>query len=448
MKLLWHMPTLRRVSCGLSIRAINFARRLAAVGHDLTFAVARDKTDCHGADIAGLPLIHLDVPPRPPAHWALQSLERVRMARVAVSQLALDVDVLITCQPEAVIAFKERTDRPVVFVCGGTTLLHDAADAKRRRRDTSSLRHLMSAPAYAIDRRLKRRNERRGFSLADACVFDSASTRDRVIAEYAINGDKSHAIRGAVDIDAFRPPTAAERADARAAYGLDDNTMMLAWTGRLSPEKNLETLIRAIPLCRRRQLRLILAGDGPERGRLEELVSAIEARALAVGDDTRTRSVQFLRDVDDVRPLLHAADLFVFPSVSESLGLSLIEAMACNLPAIALRSDGDRVRNAAAEILDDGRCGALVEQNTPEAFAAEIVRLLDSADQRANLALAARRRAVTFFDWTAASRDFESLITHFICRSKGQAKSLSEKGATHEGVSGAFAECASETASV
>ncbi|MCA9257423.1 MAG: glycosyltransferase, partial [Phycisphaerales bacterium] len=251
-----------------------------------------------------------------------------------------------------------------------------------------------------------------------------------------------------VDVDAFRPPTAAERADARTAYGLDDETMLLAWTGRLSPEKNLDTLIRALPLCRRRRLRLILAGDGPERGRLEKLASNINSQASPVSDDAFTSRVQFLRDVVDVRPLLHAADLFVFPSVSESLGLSLIEAMACNLPAIALRPDEDRVRNAGAEILDEGRCGALVDQNTPEAFAAEIDRLLNSAEERARFALAARRRAATFFDWTSASRDFESLITQFICRSKGQAKRLSEKGAIHTGAAGPFAECASESGRV
>lgn len=446
MKLLWHMPTLRTVSCGLSIRALNFARQLRRRGHDIAFAVARDKTDCCDAGIDDFPVHCLDVERRPPAHWALQASERLRAAHAAVNLLSGQWDALITCQPEAVIALRQRVadaardafadsaatpDRlPIHFVCGGTTLLHDQADGTRIRNESSAFRHLLSTPAFALDRSLKRRNERRAFELADACIFDSESTRLRVIETYHVPPGKCHALRGAVDTDAFRPPTPEERIAARRRFAIGDGDFAIAWTGRISPEKNLEPLIRAIPFCANRRIRLFLAGDGADRQDLEKILDGFgfEFHGSATGTSS-ARRVHFLRELSNVQPLLHAADAFAFPSVSESLGLSLIEAMACGLPSIALQADGRRIRNASAEILDHGRCGHLVADNEASAFAFAFDALAADSAERARLAENARQHAITAFGWSDSADKFESLITKRICRSNGQANPLSTDAA-------------------
>lgn len=430
MKLLWHMPTLRHTLCGLSIRAVHFAMRLRDLGHDVTFAVARDKTDCDEGDIRGIPVQLLDVTRRRPFHWSIQATERIRAARDAVMQIDGRFDAILTCQPEAVVAFQPRQGgasarskqqcAPVIFVCGGTTLLHDEADRSRRERATRQLRGIIARPAFAVDRALKRHNEQWAFELADACIFDSESTMARVVDEYGIDRTKCHALRGAVDADACRPPNESERRNARQAYGISDDVFAMAWTGRMSPEKNLVTLLRAMPLVRRADLHLFLAGDGTERPALEKIVSALSDNG---NDDRATVAdrVHFLGNIADVRSLLHAADVLVFPSVSESLGLSLIEAMACGLPAIALAGDGQRIRNAFREILDDGRCGTLVAHNTPTAFAAAIDDLATDADKRASFAATGRTRAASEFGWNESTRRLQSLITHLICRSTGKA---------------------------
>lgn len=434
MKLLWHMPTFRRTSCGLSIRALNFAKRLQQRGHEIQFAVARDKTDCIDAEINGIPIRLLDVKRASPVHWSLQALQRQHTADDAVSQLGGPFDAFISCQPEAIVAFRRRQSSrssasvvessgavksiPVVFVCGGTTLLHEAADRNRLDAETTAFRRWTAMPAFSLDSFLKRRNERRAFHAADICIFDSESTKARVIAAYGIRQERCHALRGAVDTGHFRPATSTERQDARAQLSVADDEFLLAWTGRLSPEKNLDTLIHAMSRCANRRIRLILAGDGPNRGKLEKIVESMNAgsEAYSAGRNMACR-VQFLRDVRDVRPLLHASDGFIFPSVSESLGLSLIEALACGLPAIALAADNDLIRNASAEILDQGRCGQLVSRNDADALAGAIDQLADDADRRAVLAESGRQRAMTLFDWAPSIDHFESLVTVTTCRS-------------------------------
>ncbi len=434
MRLLWHMPTLRETSCGLSIRALNFATRLQKRGHEIQFAVARDKTDCLDHEISGIPIRLLDVKRASPMHWSLQALERQRTADDAISQLSDAIDAFISCQPEAIVAFRrQRSSRssasvlgtsdsvesiPVVFVCGGTTLLHERADRNRLDAEVKAFRRWTSMPAFSLDSVLKRRSERRAFHAADICIFDSESTKARVIAAYGTRREQCHAVRGAVDTGHFRPATNTERQDARAQLRIADDEFLLAWTGRLSPEKNLDTLVHAMSRCANRRIRLILAGDGPDRRKLEKIVESLDADAEA--NSTKKHMayrVQFLRNVRDVRPLLHASDGFIFPSVSESLGLSLIEALACGIPAIALAADNDLIRNASAEILDHGRCGQLVSKNDADAFASAIDQLANDADVRAVFAESGRQRAMTTFDWAQSIDHFESLVTETTCRS-------------------------------
>ena len=426
MKLIWHMPTLRRTNCGLSRRALRLAQTLRALQYNITFAVARHKAEPGMSVLEDFPVALLDIPQPTPWHWSLQALGRLRAARAAARHIArLPHDVLISCQPEMITACRAMRGaaHPLVYVCGGTTLLHDGADALRLGDDASAARRF----AHAVDRRLKHRAERSAFRGADICVFDSDSTRRRVIDGYAIAAAKCHTLHGAVDLNEFAPPDAIRRREARRALGVGDGDFAVAWTGRLSVEKNLPALIRAIHLARAPRARLFIAGDGPETENLNRLSAALSGSsrprahvegalsnkgAIPAGD-----RVRFLGCLDDVRVLLHAADAFVFPSVSESLGLSLVEALACGVSSIALAPDeAGGIRNASVEVLDGGRCGLLVPHNEPADFAAAIDQLAEDAALRAKLAHAARSAAARY-DWTRAGYAMHSLISSRICRS-------------------------------
>ncbi len=412
MRILWHMPILRRRGCGLSIRAIELARRLTERGHEVAFAVEASRTDVTDGVVAGVPVRMIGGSRSRGrssaagfsmlrAHWSLQALARRAAAAEAAEALAGDGEVVISCQPEVVSALVRRHDgRPVVFVCGGSTVLHDEAD----RQDWARRPWWRRWP-YHLDRRWKHQNERRAFRLADLVVFDSESTRRGVIAAYDLPADLGCAVYGGVDERRFAPVDAATRQRFRRELNLADTDFVVVWTGRLAAEKNLRLLLRALPHCRRPPESVLLVGGGPLR-------SALEAKAAELGVSERVR---FLGERDDVRPFLQAADVFAFPSRGESFGGALAEAMACGLACLALRPDGQGVRNANEEILGSDQFG-LLAGSTPEAFAEGLDNLRDRPEWRRRLGQAASRRALTCFTWAAAADRLESLLLKLIRR--------------------------------
>ena len=146
--------------------------------------------------------------------------------------------------------------------------------------------------------------------------------------------------------------------------------------GYLLPEKGQEALVRAMPLVREKysHCSLVLAGDGPCRTRLERL-----ALELGLGP-----AVEFAGLVENVPELYRALDVFLFPSLAEPLGSSLLAAMSHSLPVVAV------ARGAVPEVVEDGRNGLLVASPDPAAIAAAVVRLLDDPALAARLGAAAR----------------------------------------------------------
>src|SRR5690606_33354446 len=105
---------------------------------------------------------------------------------------------------------------PAVYVCGGTTILHDRAERARQGEFSS----VVSRIAFAIDRAVRQRSERAAFLRADAVVFDSAATRSAAITAYGIPPTRSHAVPGAIDPAEFFPPGPERRDAARATRGI------------------------------------------------------------------------------------------------------------------------------------------------------------------------------------------------------------------------------------
>lgn len=396
MKFLWHMPTLRQRACGLSNRAIRFAAALEARGHSVTFTVRSNKTDVQGDRISGMRLEKVSITDRVSFHWSLQALRRRRMAARLVRRLSDDHVLFISCQPEVVVAYRKlHPRRRILFVCGGTTLLHDSAEVAAQA-SLSAPRRL----AFALDRRLKHRHEARAFEAATLSVFDSHTTRQCVVESYDANPQKCFTVYGGFDAAYHRPPTTDQRASARARLGLSADAIVLVWTGRLSPEKNLALLIRALAKCRIKPSHVYLVGGGPERDRLQTLCKSENLDGM----------VTFVGVVSDVRQYLHAADLFVFPSIGESFGGSLAEAMACGLPCIALRGDGRRIMNASEEIIGETGCGVLVSSDAPAALAAEIDHLVSAPHHRRYFGRLASKRASESFSWSHGGRRLCELI--------------------------------------
>lgn len=175
----------------------------------------------------------------------------------------------------------------------------------------------------------------------------------------------------------------AQRACHRQALGLKAGAPLCLSVGRLAPEKNQAFLLTAFALIRKRlpAARLILVGEGDDRPRLEKL-----ARDLVLEE-----SVQFVGAVphERVGEFYLAADLFLFPSTSETQGLVVLEAMAAGLPVVAVTSD------AAADLLGDGEAGILTPEDATR-FTERVADLWERPERRRIMGGAGRRMAAGY----------------------------------------------------
>ena len=160
---------------------------------------------------------------------------------------------------------------------------------------------------------------------------------------------------------------------------------------RLSPEKNIADLLRAAAIVSAKDanFRLKIAGDGPCRAELATL-----AQELKLGPN-----VEFLGEVRDIPSLLAEASLFVLPSKSEGISLTLLEAMARGLPVATTRVGGN------PEVVEQGQTGLLAPSQDPAALAAAILEARGDAD----MGRAGRARVETHFDVAAMVRKYETL---------------------------------------
>lgn len=172
-------------------------------------------------------------------------------------------------------------------------------------------------------------------------------------------------------------PGVERRLEARRRLGLCPDAEVLLSVGRQEYRKGQRYLLEAVEPLMRSYPRLVLLMAG-RPGQMTEQLSALAAE---LGIDRR---VWFLGHRTDVPDLLAAADLFVFPSLSEGLGGAVLEAMAMGVPIVA--SDLPALR----EVMEDGRCGLLVEPASPPALTAAIARLLEDDAAREQLGTSGR----------------------------------------------------------
>jgi len=172
------------------------------------------------------------------------------------------------------------------------------------------------------------------------------------------------------------PRTAAVRGAERVVWNCAEDEFLFGCVGYLLPEKGQELLVRALPaICAGApRARLLLAGDGPIRKWLESL-------AVELGVRERIVFAGFVERVDEVYAAL---DAFLFPSLAEPSGTSLLSAMAWGLPVAAV------ARGGVPEHVADNLTGLLIAEPRPELIADAALRLLGDSDLRARLGSQAR----------------------------------------------------------
>jgi glycosyltransferase involved in cell wall biosynthesis len=174
-----------------------------------------------------------------------------------------------------------------------------------------------------------------------------------------VGEDRLEVVSNAIDVHRFEPVDRVHtRIRIRQQLDIPGESYLVGTICRLEKVKDLSSLIDAVGEL---PAHLVIAGDGPERARLNSIVQAkqIEGR------------VQLLGSRHDVPDLLAALDVFVLPSSSESFGIAVAESLLMETPVVATDVGG------ISEVTDGGRCARLVPPGDPRVLAEAIQWVMD-----------------------------------------------------------------------
>lgn len=196
-----------------------------------------------------------------------------------------------------------------------------------------------------------------------------------------------------------------DRLEVRRTFGIPEDAFLLLYVGRVAKEKNLGLLLNAFKTIRERypNAMLMIVGSGPYE-------QAMLAQSKQLGISNHVKFAGML-DREVVAKMYSSADAFVFPSLTETQGLVVCEALSVGLPVVAVRAAG------TPEVVDDGVDGLLTD-NSVDDFADATCRIISDSSLRERLSQGGLMNAPRFSTETMAER-FESLYQSLIEARKG-----------------------------
>ena len=205
------------------------------------------------------------------------------------------------------------------------------------------------------------------------CIVCNSHGTAKAVMEAGYPFSRIRVVPNGIDVVRFRPgPT---RSASRRPH--------LLCVASLRPEKGVARLIEVLaPLLQADRVDLRVVGDGEERGRIEQAVAN-----LGVG-----HAVQLLGARADVLPALHDSDIYVSAAIVEGFGISVAEAAATGLPAVAFAAPG-----GLSEVIVDQVTGFLVAAEEPDKFRAAVDGLCSDVERRRRMGSAAREHVVQRF---------------------------------------------------
>lgn len=195
----------------------------------------------------------------------------------------------------------------------------------------------------------------------DRVIAISRPVRRHLLDDLHVRSGDIVLIPNGVDTELYRPPSSGERQESRRHYGLGPEPVV-GIIARLSDVKGHIFLIEAMATVKKTfaDVKCLIFGEGSMESELKELVLS---RGLAA-------TVFFHPVVNRTAEILRALDVFAMPSLSEGLGLSVMEAQACGLPVAASAVGG------LCDIIRDQETGVLVPPRDPQALAGAIIKIL------------------------------------------------------------------------
>ncbi len=229
-----------------------------------------------------------------------------------------------------------------------------------------------------------------GFAASSGAVAVSQEVADWV-RELAPPDYEIQVVPNGADAHFFTAPSPEAKARARGLISPQPDEFRVVFAGSFRPWHDLDTLVRACARANdRKAVRLVLAGDGPQRPRIEALAQACGTRVTFTGHVPHV-------DVPALLAECHAAAVPYADSRSYFSPIKLIEAMAVGLPVIASATGPCR------EMISHGEDGLLVPPGNADAFAAALAALAADAALAQRLGGAARSKAAAHFTWDRAA---------------------------------------------
>jgi len=260
--------------------------------------------------------------------------------------------------------------------------------------------------------------EQQAYEGASAIIAVSNGMRADILKSYPnVDPERVKVVHNGIDLAGWAKPDDAEfealAAQVRDRYGIDTSRPTVVFVGRITRQKGLPHLLRAVEKLPE-QVQVILCAGAPDTPEIKAEVDA--AVAALQGQRTGVIMIEEMLPHRELQAVLAASDVFVCPSVYEPLGIVNLEAMAMGLPVVGSATGG------IPDVIVDGETGYLVpieqlQDGTgtpidPEQFATDLAERLSDlvmdADKSQQMGRAARKRVEEHFSWTAiADRTME-----------------------------------------
>ena len=253
--------------------------------------------------------------------------------------------------------------------------------------------------------------EKTALEMADAIIAVSGETKRDIERLFDVDPARVHVIHNGVDPEEYRKVSSTE---ALRRHGIDPEKPYLLFVGRITRQKGIVYLVRAIPYMDS-DFQIVLCAGAPDTPEIaKEMKDAVESA-------TRKRSdviwIEEMVDRNAVIELYSHAAVFCCPSIYEPFGIINLEAMACETAVVASAVGGIK------EVVVDGETGFLVplkqmkespfEPLDPEKFsrdlAAKINELMKDRYLQEKFGKAGRKRAEERFSWSAIARKTKAL---------------------------------------
>lgn len=251
-------------------------------------------------------------------------------------------------------------------------------------------------------------NKKYTYMLADHIMTVSEAAKQHLVKQ-GVLASRITAVYNCISLDSFaNSPSPSE---AKRSYGFGESAVVLGTISRAHRQKGIDVAIGAVAELRKQGLdaKYLFIGDGPH---MEDF--RVQVRELGLDEH-----VMFPGFTDDIGQALAAMDVFLFPTLREAFGISLLEAMAARVPIVASAVDG------VVEVLDQDS-GILLSDGTASAFAGAAKTLLEDRALRDRTIANARSRVETVFSVEATASAVEQVYRKAIA-AKAAKRSVDSK---------------------